>query len=131
MQERQQNYSKNDPYIIVKEGISIYKLIINWLEERKFSYIPFPPINYKHGIKLFNITLECLKESYSIKSRLNKTQREELGLIKQTYDNPHEILGRIKRIILVHKSFKEVTFELLNHYKYLIPIYSVELLEKK
>ena len=71
-----------------------------------------------------------MKESYSIKSRLNKTEREELGLIKQTYDNPHD-LGRVKRIILVHKYFKEVTFELLNHYKYLMPIYSVEPLEKK
>lgn len=129
-QERQQNYLKDGPYITAEEGIAIYKLIVNWLEQRKFSHIPFPPINYKHDTKLFNIALERLKESYSIKSRLNQAQREELGLIEQAYDNPHEILGRVKRQLLVHRSFKEVTFELLDHYKYLVPVYSVEPLEK-
>ena len=129
-QERQQNYLKDGPYITAEEGIAVYKLIVNWLEQRKFSHLPFPPINYKHDTKLFNIALERLKESYSIKSRLNQAQREELGLIEQAYDNPHEILGRVKRQLLVHRSFKEVTFELLDHYKYLVPVYSVEPLEK-
>ena len=41
-QERQQNYLKDGPYITAEEGIAIYKLIVNWLEERKFSPIPFP-----------------------------------------------------------------------------------------
>ena len=67
---------------------------------------------------------------YSIKSRLNQPKKEELGLIEQAYDNPHEILGRVKRQLLVHRSFKEVTFELLDHYKYLVPVYSIEPLEK-
>ena len=129
-QERQQNYLKDGPYITAEEGIAVYKLIVNWLEQRKFNHIPFPPINYKHDTKLFNIALERLKETYSVKTRLNQPQREELGLIEQAYDNPHEILGRVKRQLLVHRSFKEVTFELLDHYKYLVPVYSVEPLEK-
>ena len=33
--------------------------------------------------------LERLKEAYNIKARLNQSQREELGLIEQAYDNPH------------------------------------------
>ena len=129
-QERQQNYLKDGPYITAEEGIAVYKLIVNWLEQRKFSHLPFPPINYKHDTKLFNIALERLKESYSVKTRLNQPQREELGLIEQAYDNPHEILGRVKRQLLVHRSFKEVTLELQDHYKYVAPIYSVEPLEK-
>ena len=47
---------------------------------------------------------------YSVKSRLNQSQREELGLIEQAYDNPHETLSRIKRHLLTQRAFKEVSF---------------------
>lgn len=40
--------------------------------------------------------------------RLNQQQREELGLVEQAYDNPHEALQRIKRHLLTNRSFKEV-----------------------
>ena len=43
-----------------------------------------------------------------MKSRLNQSQREELGLIEQAYDNPHEALSRIKRHLLTQRAFKEV-----------------------
>jgi len=33
---------------------------------------------------------EKLKEAYSVKGRFNQSQREELALIEQAYDNPHE-----------------------------------------
>ena len=46
--------------------------------------------------------------SFSVKSRLNQSQREELGLIEQAYDNPHEALSRIKRHLLTQRAFKEV-----------------------
>ena len=46
--------------------------------------------------------------SCSVKSRLNQSQREELGLIEQAYDNPHEALSRIKRHLLTQRAFKEV-----------------------
>ena len=45
----------------------------------------------------------------SVKSRLNQSQREELGLIEQAYDNPHETLSRIKRHLLTQRAFKEVS----------------------
>lgn len=56
------------------------------------------------------LALERLKEAYSVKSRLNQSQREELGLIEQAYDNPHEALSRIKRHLLTQRAFKEVIF---------------------
>lgn len=43
-----------------------------------------------------------------MKSRLNQSQREELGLIEQAYDNPHEALSRIKRHLLTQRTFREV-----------------------
>ena len=45
-----------------------------------------------------------------MKARLNQSQREELGLIEQAYDNPHEALSRIKRHLLTQRAFKEVGF---------------------
>ena len=62
-----------------------------------------PPINYKHDTKILILALERLKEAYSVKSRLNQNQREELGLIEQAYDNPYETLLRIKRHLLMQR----------------------------
>ena len=45
----------------------------------------------------------------SVKSRLNQSQREELGLIEQAYDNPHDALSRIKLHLLTWRSFKRYT----------------------
>ena len=129
-QERQHNYLKDGPYISPEEGVAIYTTTVHWLESRKFVHIPFPPITYKHDTKLFNLALERLKESYSVKSRLNQAQREELGLIEQAYDNPHEIVGRVKRQLLTHRAFKEVGIQFMDLYKYLIPVYEIEPLEK-
>ena len=62
--------------------------------------------------KLYYLSIKLLKTIYfcpvSVKSRLNQSQREELGLIEQAYDNPHEALSRIKRHLLTQRAFKEV-----------------------
>ncbi len=68
--------------------------------------------------------------SFSVKSRLNQSQREELGLIEQAYDNPHEALSRIKRHLLTQRAFKEVGIEFMDLYSHLIPVHDVEPLEK-
>ena len=67
---------------------------------------------------------------FSVKSRLNQSQREELGLIEQAYDNPHEALSRIKRHLLTQRAFKEVGIEFMDLYSHLIPVHDVEPLEK-
>lgn len=54
----------------------------------------------------------------SVKSRLNQSQREELGLIEQAYDNPHEALSRIKRHLLTQRAFKEVCTHSFQHTLY-------------
>ncbi|XP_022798772.1 pre-mRNA-processing-splicing factor 8 [Stylophora pistillata] len=129
-QERQHNYLKDGPYISAEEAVAIYTTTVHWLESRRFSPIPFPPLSYKHDTKLLILALERLKEAYSVKSRLNQSQREELGLIEQAYDNPHEALSRIKRHLLTQRAFKEVGIEFMDLYSHLIPVYDVEPLEK-
>ncbi|ONK57281.1 uncharacterized protein A4U43_C10F18460 [Asparagus officinalis] len=129
-QERQHNYLKDGPYVTSEEAVAIYTTTVHWLESRKFSPIPFPLLSYKHDTKLLILALERLKESYSVAVRLNRLQREELGLIKQAYDNPHEALSRIKRHLLKQRAFKEVGIELMYLYSYLIPVYEIEPLEK-
>ena len=99
---------QDGPYISAEEAVAIYTTTVHWLESRRFSPIPFPPLSYKHDTKLLILALERLKEAYSVKSRLNQSQREELGLIEQAYDNPHEALSRIKRHLLTQRAFKEV-----------------------
>eukprot|EP01083_Nonionella_stella_P133277 405152_1 len=129
-QERQHNYLKDGPYVSSEEAVAVYTTTVHWLESRKFSPIPFPPLSYKHDTKLLILCLERLKESYSATSRLNQSQREELGLIEQAYDNPHETLSRIKRHLLTQRAFKEVGLEFMDLYSHLIPVYEIEPLEK-
>lgn len=70
-------------------------------------------IHFFHSVRLSaeasNLqALERLKEQYTVAVRLNQQQREELGLVEQAYDNPHEALSRIKRHLLTQRAFKEV-----------------------
>lgn len=39
------------------------------------------------------LALEELKEAYSVKGRLNQSQREELALIEQACDSSHECMS--------------------------------------
>ncbi|MCP9259169.1 Pre-mRNA-processing-splicing factor 8 [Dirofilaria immitis] len=129
-QERQHNYLKDGPYISAEEAVAVYTTTVHWLESRRFSPIPFPPLSYKHDTKLLILALERLKEAYSVKNRLNQSQREELALIEQAYDNPHEALSRIKRHMLTQRAFKEVGIEFMDLYSHLVPVYDIEPLEK-
>lgn len=129
-QERQHNFSKDGPYVSPEEAVAIYSTMVHWLESRKFSPIPFPPLSYKHDTKLLVLALEGLKDSYNVKGRLNQSQREELALIEQAYDNPHECLSRIKRFLLTQRVFKEVGLDMMDHYSHITPVYEVDPLEK-
>ena len=64
------------------------------------------------------------------RERLNQSQREELALIEQAYDNPHECLSRIKRLLLTQRAFKESGIEFFDTYDKLIPCYDIEPVEK-
>lgn len=129
-QERQHNYLKDGPYVTADEAVAIYTTFVHWLESRRFQPIPFPPLSYKHDTKLLVLALERLKEAYSVKGRLNQSQREELALVEQAYDNPHEMLSQIKRRLLTMRTFKEVGIEFMDMYSHLIPVYSVDPMEK-
>ena len=76
------------------------------------------------------LALEKLKEAYSVKGRLNQSQREELALVEQAYDNPHECLSHIKRLLLTQRAFKESGIEFFDTYDKLIPCYDIEPVEK-
>ena len=129
-QERQHNYLKDGPYVSAEEAVAIYTTTVHWLESRRFTPIPFPPLSYKHDTKLLILALERLKENYGLAIRLNSAAREELALIEQAYDNPHEALSRIKRHLLTQRTFKEVQIEFMDMYEYLSPVYTIEPLEK-
>ncbi|KAF9623953.1 hypothetical protein IFM89_006680 [Coptis chinensis] len=51
-QEQQHNYLKDGPYISPEEAVAMYTTTVHWLEQRKFSPIPFPPLSYKHDVNL-------------------------------------------------------------------------------
>ncbi|KAJ5103300.1 hypothetical protein N7532_003829 [Penicillium argentinense] len=129
-QERQHNYLKDGPYVTSEEAVAIYTTMVHWLESRKFSPIPFPSVSYKHDTKILILALERLRESYSVKGRLNQSQREELALIEQAYDSPGTTLARIKRFLLTQRAFKEVGIDMNDNYNNINPVYDIEPIEK-
>ena len=129
-QERQHNYMKDGPYVSSEEAVAIYTTTVHWLESRKFSPIPFPSVSYKHDTKILILALERLRESYSVKGRLNQSQREELALIEQAYDSPGTTLARIKRFLLTQRAFKEVGIDMNDNYSSINPVYDIEPIEK-
>ncbi|KAI9847732.1 MAG: pre-mRNA-splicing factor 8 [Sclerophora amabilis] len=129
-QERQHNYMKDGPYVSSEEAVAIYTTTVHWLESRKFSPIPFPSVSYKHDTKILILALERLREAYSVKGRLNQSQREELALIEQAYDSPGTTLARIKRFLLTQRAFKEVGIDMNDNYSTINPVYDIEPVEK-
>lgn len=55
---------QDGPYITAEEAVAVYTTTVHWLESRRFSPIPFPPLSYKHDTKLLILALERLKEAY-------------------------------------------------------------------
>jgi len=129
-QERQHNYMKDGPYVSSEEAVAIYTTMVHWLEVRKFQPIPFPSVSYKHDTKILILALERLREAYSVKGRLNQSQREELALIEQAYDSPGTTLARIKRFLLTQRAFKEVGIDMNDNYSNINPVYDIEPMEK-
>lgn len=129
-QERQHNYMKDGPYVSSEEAVAIYTTTVHWLESRKYSPIPFPAVSYKHDTKILILALERLREAYSVKGRLNQSQREELALIEQAYDSPGTTLTRIKRFLLTQRAFKEVGIDMNDNYSSINPVYDIEPIEK-
>ncbi|KAF2458304.1 pre-mRNA processing splicing factor 8 [Lineolata rhizophorae] len=129
-QERQHNYMKDGPYVSPEEATAIFTTTVHWLESRKFQPIPFPSVSYKHDTKILILALERLREAYSVKGRLNQSQREELALIEQAYDSPGTTLARIKRFLLTQRAFKEVGIDMNDNYSSINPVYDIEPMEK-
>lgn len=129
-QNRQSDFTKNGPFVAPEQAVVIYQNMVQWLDSRNFSAIPFPPPAFKHDSKLLVLALENLKENYNANSRLNSAQREELALIEQAYDNPNETLARIKGYLMSQRSFKEGGLEMMDHYNHLVPTYNIDPLEK-
>ncbi|SMN20752.1 similar to Saccharomyces cerevisiae YHR165C PRP8 Component of the U4/U6-U5 snRNP complex, involved in the second catalytic step of splicing [Maudiozyma saulgeensis] len=129
-QERQKNMEKNGPEISPNEATSIFSTMVKWLEARNFSPVPFPPLTYKNDTKILVLALENLKDSFGSKVHMNSREREELALIEEAYDNPHETLNRIKKYLLTQRVFKPVDVTMVDHFQTIAPVYSVDPLEK-
>ncbi|KAI0085721.1 RNA recognition motif of the spliceosomal PrP8-domain-containing protein [Irpex rosettiformis] len=98
------------------------------LQTQVLSKLPVSPQTdqYKHNMKLLVLVLEKLKQVYLFKDCLNQSQREELTLIEQAYDNLHECLSRIKRLLLTQHAFGESGIESSIPTGKLIPCYDIE-----
>lgn len=129
-QQRQFQYLEEGPYVKPDDAVSMFTTMVEWLESRDFTPIPFPPLSYKHDVKLLVLALENLRDQYNMSARLNQQQREELALIEEAYDNPHECLSRVKKLLLTQRIFKGVEISFMDYFSHAVPVYKVDPLEK-
>lgn len=129
-QERQLRYLRQGPSVSSDEAVAMLRTTAGWLEETQFQPIPFPPQLYKHDTKLLVLALEQLKEGFSPEMRLTGSQREELELIQEGFDSPHETLAKVKKALISQRVFKETQFEMVDHYTHLEPVNKVDPAEK-
>lgn len=129
-QERQDSYANYGPYLDPEDAVVMYKTMANFLRERNFTkVIPFPPAS-SNDTKLLLLALEGLRDGYNMMGRLSNTQREELTLIEQAYDLPHEALSSIKRSLMSQRVFKNIEVSLLDFHSHVSPVYQVDMTEK-
>lgn len=128
--ERQAAFLKDGPYLTNDEAVAMYSAMVAWLQGRRFVPIPFPSITYRHDTKLLVLALERLKEAFVSRVRMNTVQRDELGLVEMAYDNPNDALARVKRHLLVQRTFHEVEIAFTDLFTQLIPRYVIDPLEK-
>lgn len=129
-QERQTENQKFGPEITPNEAITVFNNVVDWLSSRNFRPISFPPITYKNDSKILVLALENLKENFASKSRLSASEREELALIEEAFDNPHTVLTRIKKFVLTQRVFKPVDLQMVDHFQSISPVYKIDPLEK-
>lgn len=72
---------QDGPYITAEEAVAVYTTTVHWLESRRFSPIPFPPLSYKHDTKLLILALERLKEAY--RYAVGQGQTSVLGKVSE------------------------------------------------
>lgn len=72
---------QDGPYITAEEAVAVYTTTVHWLESRRFSPIPFPPLSYKHDTKLLILALERLKEAY--RYTVGQGQTSVLGKVSE------------------------------------------------
>uniref|UniRef100_A0A6T6SP05 mRNA splicing factor PRP8 n=1 Tax=Amorphochlora amoebiformis TaxID=1561963 RepID=A0A6T6SP05_9EUKA len=129
-QQKQHFYLTNGPFLSSKDVVVIYRVLTAWVEMTNLKMIKFPTGNYKYGSKLLIITLEHLKDQFSLNTKLNMEQKEEMELIEFSFDNSTEILNLIKRQILIQRNFKEIYIQFMDYFDTLVPVFEINPLEK-
>ena len=130
-QERQKDWISNGPYLSTNDFTGIYTLMAKWLASQKFQPIPFPPVNYKHDMKILRLALDKLKENHGAPgSRTTSTAKTEQLKIEEAFNNPQSTINGIKKRLMQMRSFKDMTIEYVDFFTHMLPVYDIEPDEK-
>ncbi|KAL4065468.1 NUC071 domain-containing protein [Scleroderma citrinum] len=108
LSEAWQCWKANIPWKVPQMPTAIENIILQYVKNKAGWWVSVAHYNQEciqHGATVNNavirsshlslllivLALKKLKEVYLVKGHLNQLQREELVLIEQAYDNPHEL----------------------------------------
>ena len=129
--DRQRAWITDGPYLTPDDFTGLYTMVAQWLSNRHFQPIPFPPVNYKHDMKILRLALDKLKENHGAPgSRTTSSAKMEQLKIEAAFNNPQSTINGIKRKLMQMRSFKEMTIEYVDFFSYMLPEYEIDPDEK-
>ena len=130
-QERQKDWIERGPFLAMEDFSNLYTTFARWLSSQKFQPIPFPPVAYKHDMKILRLALEKLRENHGAPgSRTTSAARHEQLKIEEAFNNPQLTINAIKRKLLQMRTFKTVGIEYVDYFTYMRPVYGFDIDEK-
>ncbi|KNH06334.1 pre-mRNA-processing-splicing factor 8-like protein [Perkinsela sp. CCAP 1560/4] len=129
--ERQKNWVENGPFLKMEDFTSLYTAFAKWLSTQDFQQIPFPPVAYKHDMKILRLALDKLRENHGAPgSRTTSAAKHEQLKIEEAFNNPQTTINKIKRKLLQMRTFKCVSIEYVDYFTRMFPVYDVDVDEK-
>ena len=130
-QDRQRDWIERGPFLAMDDFANLYTTFAKWLSTQQFQQIPFPPVAYKHDMKILRIALEKLRENHGAPgSRTTSAARHEQLKIEEAFNNPQTTINGIKRKLMQMRAFKTAGIEYVDYFTHMHPVYEVDVDEK-
>lgn len=106
--DRQNNYLHRGPFIPVNVALCMYNALCKYIQSRGLGKIEFPRSGEVNEMILIN-TLNALKGEFK-REGVNREDSDELETIDTALCNIKETLYKIKKKLLVERTFKEIGY---------------------
>ena len=126
-QKRQKEYIDHGPFLLKNQEQYLLALFSKWIESSGCRKINFPSFKERIELKLLNLCLETVKIDIDIVVGKNKLFNKQDVYLEKLFLSPLKTLKLFKEKILYQKVFLEIGINFLDNFKYLTPVYQIDI----